>query len=254
MILVALKFLISQRRLLQTLGSLLEELDLDTTPEKASPPANSMVFLGVLVDTANMTVSVSPERVQELFDRCSSLLPVDNVSRTNLQSLLGVMSYVTACVRPARVFMSTLLYTLRVHKLSSVCPLSPDNKNDLRWWCYFLPFYNGVTIIKTVPWCNDPLSLSTDACSTGAGGFFNGQYFHKPFPSSVLHRFGHDIITLELLDGDRVAPSSHVRDTLTSFLVSSSLQPRVIPRQFVIPSRSPRSNLSPMILELTTGI
>ena len=41
--------------------------------------------------------------------------------------------------------------------------------------------------------------LSTDACSTGAGGFFNGQYFHTPFPSSVLHRFGHDINTLELL-------------------------------------------------------
>lgn len=183
----------------QTLGSLLEELGLDTSPEKASPPATSMVFLGVFVDTANMTVSVSPERVQELFDRCSSLLPVDNVSRTELQSLLGVMSYVTACVRPARVFMSTLLYTLRVHKLSSVCPLSPDNKADLRWWCYFLPFYNGVTIIKTVPWRNDPMYLSTDACSTGAGGFFNGQYFHTPFPSSVLHRFGHDINTLELL-------------------------------------------------------
>ena len=70
-----------------------------------------MVFLGVLDDTANMTVSVSPKRVQELFDPCSSLLPVDNVSRTELQSLLGVMSYVTACVRPARVFMSTLYDT-----------------------------------------------------------------------------------------------------------------------------------------------
>ena len=161
----------------QTFGSLLEEIGLDTSPEKASPPA----FLGVLVDTANMTVSVSPERVQELFDRCSSLLLIDNVSRTELQSLLGMMSYVTTCVRAARVFMSTLLYTLRVHKLSSVCPLSPDNKADLRCWCYFLPFYNGVTIIRTVPWRNDPMYLSTDACSTGAGGFFKRPVFPHAF-------------------------------------------------------------------------
>ena len=75
----------------QTLGSLLADLGLDTSPEKASPPATAMVFLGVLVNTDNMIVSVSPERAQELFNRCSSLLSVDTVSRTKLQSLLGVM-------------------------------------------------------------------------------------------------------------------------------------------------------------------
>ena len=181
------------------LGSLLADLGLDTSPDKASPPATAMVFLGVLVNTDDMTVSVPPERLHELFNRCSSLLSVDQVSRAELQSLLGVISYVTACVRPARVFMSTPLDTLRGHKSSTVCSLSHDNKADLRWWCYFLPFYNGVSIIKTSTWRNDPLYLSTDACGTGAGGFFAGQYFHTPFPHFVLHQFGHDINTLELL-------------------------------------------------------
>ena len=109
------------------------------------------------------------------------------------------MSYVTACVGPVRVFMSTLLHTLRVHKASAACPLSSDNKADLRWWCHFLQFYNGVSIIKTSPWKYDPLYLSTDACTTDVGGFFDGQYFYTPFLSSVLHRFGHDINTLEFL-------------------------------------------------------
>ena len=66
----------------QTLGSLLTDLGLDTSPDKASPPATVMVFLGVLVNSDERTVSVSPERLQELFSRCSSLLSVRVVQYT----------------------------------------------------------------------------------------------------------------------------------------------------------------------------
>ena len=146
-----------------------------------------------------MIISVTSDRLSELHSRCESLLSVTHVSRSDLQSLLGVMSFVTSCVRPARAFMSSLLYTPRSYRLSQYCPLSSVNYSDLRWRCHFLPHYNGVSIIKTSPWLEDRLFLSTDACSTGAGGYFNGQYFHTPFPSPILRQFGHDINFLELL-------------------------------------------------------
>lgn len=183
----------------QALGDLLNSLGLSTSPDKDSPPAPSMVFLGVLVNTIDMTISVTSDRLQELHSRCETLLSATHVSRHDLQSLLGVMSFVTACVRPARLFMSSLLHTLRTHRPSKVFPLSAVNRSDLRWWCNFLPHYNGVSIIKTSPWLDDRWFLSTDACSSGAGGYFNGRYFHTPFPDSILHRFGSDINTLELL-------------------------------------------------------
>ncbi|CAH3152853.1 unnamed protein product [Pocillopora meandrina] len=90
-----------------------------------------MVFLGVLVDTTDMTVSVTPDRLSELQSRCTSLLSVTHVSRHDLQSLLGVMSFVTSCVRLARVFMSSLLYTLRTYRLSKNCPLSTGVNNTI---------------------------------------------------------------------------------------------------------------------------
>ena len=158
-----------------------------------------MVFLGVLVDTTDMTVSVTPDCLSELRSRCTSLLSVTHLSRHDLQSLLGVMSFVTSCVRPARVFMSSLLYTLRTYRLSKYCPLSSVNHSDLHWWRHFLPSYNGVSLIKTSPWLDNRLFLSTDACRTGAGGYFTGQYFHTPFPAPILSQFGHDINILELL-------------------------------------------------------
>ena len=158
-----------------------------------------MVFLGVLVDTTDMTVSVTPDCLSELRSRCTSLLSVTHLSRHDLQSLLGVMSFVTSCVRPARVFMSSLLYTLRTYRLSKYCPLSSVNHSDLHWWRHFLPSYNGVSLIKTSPWLDNRLFLSTDACRTGAGGYFTGQYFHTPFPAPIHSQFGHDINILELL-------------------------------------------------------
>lgn len=56
-----------------------------------------------------------------------------------------------------------------------------------------------MSLIKSAPWLDDPWHLSTDACNTGAGRYFNGQYFHTPFPDSILQRFGDDINILELL-------------------------------------------------------
>ena len=63
----------------------------------------------------------------------------------------------------------------------------------------FLPQFNGVTLIKSTLWLNDPFFLYTDACASGAGGYFQGQYFHTPFPGHLLEEYGHDINILELL-------------------------------------------------------
>ena len=183
----------------EALSALFATLGLEESLEKASPPSCSMVFLGISLDTLTMTMSVTHERVQELLDRCSDMLNSAWVSFSELQSLLGVMSFVTSCVKPARIFMSSLLATLRLHRSRKRIHLSRENVSDLRWWCRFLPYYNGVSIIKTSPWISDPNILSTDACLSGAGGYFQGEFFHTPFPGSILTQFGHDINILELL-------------------------------------------------------
>ena len=181
------------------LGQLLRDLGLQSSPDKDSPPSTSMVFLGVLFNTVDMTMRVTPDRLSDLLSQCHATLPSSTITLPDLRSLLGVMSFVTACVRPARIFMNGLLNALRSNLHSRVCPISNDIRSDLRWWCTFLPRYNGVSLIKTDPWIKNPLFLSTDACPTGAGAFFNGLYFHTSFPTAVLDSFGQDINTLELL-------------------------------------------------------
>ena len=94
----------------QALGDLLRCLGLSTSPDKDSPLATSMVFLGVLVDTTNMTVSVGRDRLSELQSHCTSLLSVMHVSRHDLQSLLGVMSCHFMCSSRPRFHVISALH------------------------------------------------------------------------------------------------------------------------------------------------
>ena len=179
------------------LEDLLRDPGLITSPEKDSPPATSMVFLCVLVDTTAMTIAVTSDRLSELHSCCKSLLSVMHVSRCDLQSLLGVMSFVTSCVRPARVFMSSLLYTLRSYQLSNTARFQVLTT---------LICAGGVTSYRTTMVSRSlrlHLGLTT-ACSSlpthaaPALGAISMASTFTPFPCPILRQFGHDINILEL--------------------------------------------------------
>ena len=72
-----------------------------------------MVFLGILFDTIQMTMSIPQAKLEELLQIIKSVINASTISRHRLQSLLGLMSFITACVRPVRIFMSALLNGLR---------------------------------------------------------------------------------------------------------------------------------------------
>ena len=116
------------------LGNLFSTLGLQSSPEEDCPPATSVVFLGIQLDTLAMSTSVTPNHFHKPLYRCSSALSLLHILRHDLQSLLGIMSSATACVRPAHVFMATLLNTLHNHRDSRYCFLSDENKSDICWW------------------------------------------------------------------------------------------------------------------------
>ena len=72
-----------------------------------------MVCLGVEVDSDHFTLSVTETRVKDLLSELSSWSSHESSTLKQLQSLLGKLSFVTACVKPGRIFMSRLLNSLR---------------------------------------------------------------------------------------------------------------------------------------------
>ena len=97
----------------QRLKNLLHELGLQTSPDKECPPSTNMVCLGVEVDSEHFTLSVTATRVQDLRTELAFWSSREFYTLKQLKSLLGKLSFVAACVRPGRIFVSRLLNNLR---------------------------------------------------------------------------------------------------------------------------------------------
>ena len=152
-----------------------------------------MIFLGVLFDSEKLTLEVTAERILEISLLVESWFRKKKASLKELQSLLGKLHFVSACVRPGRIFVSRLLNWLR-----SAFPCNNTRNGnwisrkipshvlkDLKWWHFYLQTYNGITMMSTNEWSNTDEHCSCDACLEGWCAISSDQYFHAVFPSFI---------------------------------------------------------------------
>ena len=76
------------------LGQLFQQLGLDSSPEKDTPPSTSMICLGILVDTEAFTLEVPASHLEELQTKLKIRQKSSVFTKKQLQSLLGKL-YVT---------------------------------------------------------------------------------------------------------------------------------------------------------------
>ena len=113
--------------------------------------------------------------------------------KPELRQLLGKLSYVSACVRPGRAFMSRLLNALRSCASSpkrTVHPVSDALRADIIWWLYFLSHYNGVPVIPSDVIILKPELFATNACLTKCGESPYSPTWLGTMHGTDLHTFG----------------------------------------------------------------
>ena len=185
------------------LGQLFLQLGLDSSPEKDSPPSTSMICLGILVDTAAFTLEVPTTRLEDLLAELTTWQAANSsFTKKQLQSLLGKLSFVTACVKPGRIFMARLLNSLRECKrpASHRYPISAAMLLDIQWWLVFLPRFPRVSLIKPSFWDFESFNFSTDACLHGGGAVCYTNCISFVFPDciapSTLHINAQELFTI----------------------------------------------------------
>ena len=104
----------------------------------------------------------------KLKEELSTWLSLSSFNKCQLQSLLGKLSYVTACVQTGRTFTNRLLNVSRSFwSCKQRLPVTKEIRNDIPWWIHFLDLYNEVSVIPELYWREDTLSFSADACRMG---------------------------------------------------------------------------------------
>jgi len=175
-------------------------LGLNEAPHKLCPPNTSMVFLGIDFDSITLTLRIPPDKVQEVLELLEQWRHRHTASRNQLQSLLGRLHHVAKCVKPARLFVSRMLETLRDAPASGQAVLSEDFMRDVHWFLQFMPHTNGVSMMAH-PGLEQMTGHSShlDACLTGCGAVFGQLCYATPFPAFILVN-RHPIHCLEMLN------------------------------------------------------
>lgn len=131
------------------------------------PPGTSRLFLGCTFDTAAMTVTLSPKRL-ELYRRL-----VDSHARrrrilaSDLASLIGCLQSAARVVRRSRPYLDSL-HRAAASTDGRWVTLPQDARDDLAYWSDLLHDFNGVRIISHGP---PAATVFSDACTSWGWGW-----------------------------------------------------------------------------------
>ena len=169
----------------QHLMSLLEQLKVEIAPDKVIPPTTKIDFLGTGFDSEKMEMQLPDDKVKDIKSELAGWLFKTNVTRNELEKLLGKLQFASRCIRAGRVFMARLLNWLRSMERGQRYSIPLEARKDLSWWGRALQGFNGTSIIWL---CSKPTAdevMATDSCLSGFGGTCDTQYFKGTFPQHL---------------------------------------------------------------------
>lgn len=193
-----------------TLKEILTDLGFTVNTKKSVPPTTTLTFLGIELtsdrdnNSSNiMEARVPKEKLAQLSDMCGAVLHSSDISVKYGQRLLGKLAFVSRVVFAGRTYVRRIIDALTIaERLNTRVIVTPSLRLDFQFWIKFAAQFNGKAIILDNPNLN-PAFFSTDACLTGIGGFFNGDYFSCKINKLAKHATAEHKQHRELWPGSR---------------------------------------------------
>ena len=155
----------------KTTVNLLEHLGFIINVKKSIPiPQKKLEFLGMMIDSETMMMSLPERKVTQVTEKCTQLLKNQSCTIQELAELIGTLSSTMMAILPAplqyrHLQMLKTKELMKSQTYSSSLQLTTQCKQELRWWLLHLKHVNGRTIISSHP----DLVIETDACLQGWG-------------------------------------------------------------------------------------
>ena len=92
------------------LRKILADMGLQEAAEKTVPPSTIMVFLGIQVNTVEMTLKIPNDKWEEIQTTLSEWNQKVNASLKDVQRLAGLLNFACKCVKSGRIYLSSFTY------------------------------------------------------------------------------------------------------------------------------------------------
>lgn len=161
-----------EKNVIKTL-TLFDSLGFTVHPAKSVfVPTQVIEFLGFILNSIDMTVSLSLDKSKKIVAFCMEILSADICTLRQLSQLIGKLVACTPSVPHAAVYHKRLeiFRTLMLRKCkgdyNSLIKLSGECLEDIQWWI------DNVSLMKKPIYQRDPeIVIFTDASLSGWGGY-----------------------------------------------------------------------------------
>ena len=164
---------------LNTLLTLLRALGFHINYSKLEGPGQRLVFLGITLDTAKMTLEIPQNKIDEVLNQISYHMKRRKITKLEIQKLVGRLNWISQCVYGARFHMRRLIDVIsKLRHPWHRTQLTRDMRLDMEWFVSYMSVFNGCTqMVETRP----ATPVCIDACNIAAGAYYCGDWLHAPW-------------------------------------------------------------------------
>ena len=181
-----------------TLQGILRTVGLEEAPNKTVQPTTEMIWLGININSEDMTLSIPEQKLLEIKKLVAFWNNKTVATRNEVQSLMGVLNFISSVASPVRVYTNRVLNFLRSLPKLGTHVITDEVRQDLEFFLKLMPEFNGISLIdKQLVSADEQLEI--DSCLTGCGGLCSNFYYSCVYPDGVIVE-GHPIAHLEMIN------------------------------------------------------
>ena len=161
---------------IRTVTHILESLGFIINVKKSIlEPTHSLEFLGLTLDSVNLTLSVPRDKIALISKKAKILSATNSVSVRDLAKFLGLTNSICRALLPGKLFCRALQFDMNENlnttgSYDSYCTLSPKSKTELHIWRKAMWSWNGRNLLPPEP----DFTFSCDASQQGWGAVHKG--------------------------------------------------------------------------------
>eukprot|EP00698_Gefionella_okellyi_P007683 TRINITY_DN187_c0_g1_i3.p2 TRINITY_DN187_c0_g1~~TRINITY_DN187_c0_g1_i3.p2 ORF type:complete len:295 (-),score=41.71 TRINITY_DN187_c0_g1_i3:2688-3572(-) len=145
----------------------LSQLGITASPKKCVPPCHKLSYLGVVVDTSTMSISIPSDKIAAISSLIEKALGRE-ISFRKVRSLAGKLSWVSSCIAACRPFTGSVHRWVALMQQKGGCSIRipTDARSDLEFFRQSLLFIQGrfsISLSRT------RFQITTDASGWGMG-------------------------------------------------------------------------------------